>query len=943
MWGTRGRAAAAAVIAIACAWATPAQAADVRAPAARMATAPQVDGGPSFGEWPQTGPSGSGLQVRLGADADRLHVLVNGLDLPADEGSPTFTIVVDGNGDGRITAPFDQRFIARPDGTVERQRPGGPDSPPTILPTESSAAVRTDCFAADGTRGLAPGGGEIRCRRHPVAEFSISLAEVDLLPGGSLNIGVAAASGRSLVAFPQNEPGRLDDALVVAVPVLDVPEIPPAARLEIPLGPGMEVLQSTEGSLQVGLVAEKPTVVRVLPRVLDADDDRHPATVRLRAERNGQELPGSPLSQPLEVRRTPDRMTPADGATFVLPASWTQQGVLTLTARVTQLAGDPSPLALSTVFFVPTFKTSVWTVPLRTSGGALPMASQMSQQESRAETILPVASMYFPRRPARTAPANAEGAVRAARDVYSLAYWNWVWAKNATGSAPYRLPRQVYAHHNSNVGDGGLSDPVWDGGDGRAAGGDIGTSQELTMAHEMDHNLDRKSDPTWGAHIGGCNADDSDDTWPWPDREVHEPGFDVPNLLPVDVDEIDLMSYCRKDSAGPAKWIGEYRWQRLLNAFYDEGAASAAAAAGPAGAASADGPEDPDPPVASDVLEVSGSIERRTGQVTLEPVFRGPGIPDEDEEGDEPTGAYAVQVLGTGGRVVATRSFRASFVNVEGGLLRRKDFRADLAVSGVVREVRVTDPAGRVVARRVLSAATPSVRIVSPNGGERLPARPFDLVVDARDGDRDPLTWRVQASGDGGQTWLPVDVPVTRGRARIDPSTLPGGQESLLRVTATDGLRTVADQTDAPFSLPVTPPRPTITQPLDGARLRPGAPVVLRGSAVTSSLAELPGTNLLWYDGQQVIGEGEEARVLLRPGTHHLRLVAVDAVGEVAGSAQVSVLVDGSCAPGQPGGGGSGRDAASERGGGSRVPCGTAVPTPAQTDDDEDDDEDRDP
>ncbi|WP_309894288.1 Ig-like domain-containing protein [Archangium sp.] len=91
----------------------------------------------------------------------------------------------------------------------------------------------------------------------------------------------------------------------------------------------------------------------------------------------------------------------------------------------------------------------------------------------------------------------------------------------------------------------------------------------------------------------------------------------------------------------------------------------------------------------------------------------------------------------------------------------------------------------------------------------------------------------------------------------------------------------------------------TLDAPANGARLRTGAPVALRGRAVDSLQGELSGTALVWSSALQgTLGTGSPLSVTLREGSHELTLQATNAAGKRA-SASVRVEVE-PAAPNQP-------------------------------------------
>lgn len=109
---------------------------------------------------------------------------------------------------------------------------------------------------------------------------------------------------------------------------------------------------------------------------------------------------------------------------------------------------------------------------------------------------------------------------------------------------------------------------------------------------------------------------------------------------------------------------------------------------------------------------------------------------------------------------------------------------------------------GQEIAVATASTHAPTVRVLWPNGGERLwLAGSYTVRWTAGDEDGNPLSFLVESSPDGGATWYPL------GRAeeqlsldvRAEAGALDPSGRALIRVTATDGLRWARDASDAPF------------------------------------------------------------------------------------------------------------------------------------------------
>jgi hypothetical protein len=348
------------------------------------------------------------------------------------------------------------------------------------------------------------------------------------------------------------------------------------------------------------------------------------------------------------------------------------------------------------------------------------------------------------------------------------------------------------------------------------------------------------------------------------------------------------MSYCRLNNGPPSKWLEPYRWTSLLEVLR--------APLGP-GLASSDFEGGSLDIEGGDVVQVRATVPRTGSDGSLDPVVRVPraATTPSANEGDA---NVLVQVLDRYGSPVGEHRAALMFVDAESGAqLDSQRVSATIEVPPVpLGGVRVFRD-GVLVAERVASSHPPSVRIVSPNGGESLGSGEFTMRIDAHDEDGDPITWSVLQSPDGGETWLPLVLEATGSETTVDPSVGPGGTHAMLRVVATDGMNTVIDDTDAEFSLPATPPTATILAPERGSHLAPDVAVTLQASATSAAGASLNGRlQTVWLLDGEPIAAGQPAVAAFPSGTHELRLRVRDDQTDAVAEDAMTIYVDGTCA-----------------------------------------------
>lgn len=179
-----------------------------------------------------------------------------------------------------------------------------------------------------------------------------------------------------------------------------------------------------------------------------------------------------------------------------------------------------------------------------------------------------------------------------------------------------------------------------------------------------------------------------------------------------------------------------------------------------------------------------------------------------------------------------------------------------------------------------VSANTPAVTLLEPNGGESFAS---DDVVTIRWNSQDPdggdLDHTIYYSIDGGANWLVLTSAYHGDEYRWDLGNLPGslGVQGLIRIKASDGFNTAEDQSDAPFQVAGKPPTAVIIAPAsDGEYLACGG-LSLEG------LAHDPEGQPLTYawkiDGAVVSTELTTLVAAPAPGAHSLRFEVSDRNG----------------------------------------------------------------
>lgn len=200
------------------------------------------------------------------------------------------------------------------------------------------------------------------------------------------------------------------------------------------------------------------------------------------------------------------------------------------------------------------------------------------------------------------------------------------------------------------------------------------------------------------------------------------------------------------------------------------------------------------------------------------------------------------------------------------------------------------------VAQIKRSPNPPKVTLVSPKKGASLDGR-TQIRWTASDADKDPLLFSLQYSPDGGKTFVPLAVNLTKTEFLLDTSKIGGsrGRRGLIRVIATDGLNTsigkvlsISVPKRKPPTVRIVAPGITPDQPL---KLRKGSNLIMVGYGHDPEDGFLPEKALQWVSN--INGKLGNGRVLqtnkLSVGKHTISLTGTD---QNKNSVRVSMDVD---------------------------------------------------
>ncbi len=292
-----------------------------------------------------------------------------------------------------------------------------------------------------------------------------------------------------------------------------------------------------------------------------------------------------------------------------------------------------------------------------------------------------------------------------------------------------------------------------------------------------------------------------------------------------------------------------------------------------------------------EVVQVSGSVTPAgTGQ--LEAAYRmASGITD-----TATPGPYAVALVDGAGHDLATFSFPVSFTPewAHGASLESVPFSFVLPWQAGTARI-VLRRGGVELAALAVTASAPAVTLIAPNGGALSGQQEISWTgADVDGGGR--LLYTVQYSPDGGANWTLLAADLDATTLSWDTSRSPGSTDGRIRVTATDGVNTGSDMSDAGFSLANHPPAATIALPAAASTFLQGYGVALSGWGFDLEDGPLGDDRLTWRsDRDGVLGNGAELTVAnVSPGSHVLTLTARDSQGaEASATTNVTIITAG--------------------------------------------------
>lgn len=208
-------------------------------------------------------------------------------------------------------------------------------------------------------------------------------------------------------------------------------------------------------------------------------------------------------------------------------------------------------------------------------------------------------------------------------------------------------------------------------------------------------------------------------------------------------------------------------------------------------------------PVDPEVILVSGLLSK-AGPARFDPFIILAEAPMDIAPGKE--GAYRFDLLDGNGNLLSTSGFNVSFYQSDpnAGPVNEAPFAFRIEWKEGTERIELRDAQGNLLASRNLSQHEPQVTLEFPNGSDTLwIGKAAKVRWKASDGDGDPLSFFLELSRDAGETWIPLAIDVGGNSYELDTSGLYEGDQYLLRIKVTDGMRTSEDISDGAFRVQV--------------------------------------------------------------------------------------------------------------------------------------------
>jgi hypothetical protein len=257
------------------------------------------------------------------------------------------------------------------------------------------------------------------------------------------------------------------------------------------------------------------------------------------------------------------------------------------------------------------------------------------------------------------------------------------------------------------------------------------------------------------------------------------------------------------------------------------------------------------------------------------------------EPAPDSTGDIMIQAVDSSGAVLASRQINLQFYvrTNPPSFVDWAPFEGAIRFPEKTAKFQIVQKGSKVFEIAV-SANDPVVSGVFPTASASILDGPQTITWSASDPDGDALKYIVEYNpnpADANSEWLVLAADITTLQWQDDFGTLPGTKSGLIRVTATDGIRSTVAQSQS-FSVSFKAPLVFIDALPNGNVFKLGSEIFLSGEAEDLQDGILDDQNLVWSSNiSGTLGSGNEIVVTKLPaGDHTITLKATNSAGLTA-------------------------------------------------------------
>ncbi len=292
-------------------------------------------------------------------------------------------------------------------------------------------------------------------------------------------------------------------------------------------------------------------------------------------------------------------------------------------------------------------------------------------------------------------------------------------------------------------------------------------------------------------------------------------------------------------------------------------------------------------------LRITGWVDDE-GELVIRPAY---SQATEFYTQDDPEGDYLIELLDDSENVIESLRYTPGTLHRHSGITMPEPFSLMVPRPDNFKTIRFSRTAtsteeaqqDEILGEVPVSENAPTVSVVTPSGGESI-SEPVTIEWEASDPDGDDLFYTVLYSADG-EEFSVLESNLTETEYQWDLSDVPGGDNAVIRVIATDGVNTNEDISSS-FSVAGKAPQSIITSPGDDSAIQLGGVLGLEGEANDPEDGVISPELLSWssdIDGELGTGENISTQQLSE-GTHIITLTSTDS-DENAGTAEITVQV----------------------------------------------------